>query len=239
MNTPHTAIVLAAGLGTRMKPLTDTLPKPLIEVAGKPLIDWCLDWLSLAGVARAVVNVSYMAEQMEAHLAQRARPRVSISREETPLETGGGVMKALPLLGRGPFVAMNSDAIFPPSVPHPLQKLGEAWRDELDFLMLLVPRERALGREGKGDFIQDKSGRVRWPQPGEEAPYVFSGVEIVHPRVFEGCTQGAFPMRELWQRSEQPDGWHSRIRSVVHDGPWLSVGDPGGLKTAEEFLVAR
>jgi len=231
------AMILAAGLGTRMRPLTEAMPKPLIPVAGKPLIDWCLDWLAEAGVAHAVINSSYLAEQLEAHVASRTVPQVAISREGAPpLETGGGVAKALPLLGDGPFLTLNSDAIFVPGARHPVAALAEAWDDSLDFLMLLVPAARAIGWEGAGDFCVNAAGEIRRPQPGEDAPYLFTGVEIMHPRVFAGCPEGAFSLSYLWKQRQRADGFYDRIRAVIHDGDWLNVGDLRGLEAANNYL---
>lgn len=226
------AMILAAGLGTRMRPLTETIPKPLVPVAGKPLIDWCLDWLAEAGIAQVVVNSSYRAAQLEAHLGARA----TISREgEPPLETGGGVAKALPLLGQGPFLTMNSDAIL--QGPHPVPAMQAAWSDENDFIMLLVPRARAIGWQGNGDFILD-AGCIRRPKAGEEADYVFTGVQLMHPAVFTDLPAGPFSLSALWKRSEGPDGWFQRIHAVVHEGAWLNVGDLDGLQAAETYLAA-
>lgn len=230
------AMILAAGYGTRMRPLTDTLPKPLIPVEGKPLIDWCLEWLQQAGITQVVINSSYRAEQLEAHLATRAEPRIHISREDgAPLETGGGIAKALPLLGEQPFLTMNSDAIFPTTMTHPIAQLEAAWRDDLDFVMLLVEKRRAHGWEGKGDFIMNEAGEIRRPREGEDAPYIFTGVEIIHPRVFTGCPTGAFSLSRLWKQYERADGFHDRIRAVVHTGDWLNVGDLAGLAVAEAY----
>jgi MurNAc alpha-1-phosphate uridylyltransferase len=232
------AMILAAGLGTRMRPLTNTLPKPLIEVAGKPLIDWCLDWLQAAGIAQVVVNSSYLAEQLEAHVAMRAHPHVTVSREGTPaLETGGGVLNALPQLGKEPFITMNSDAIFLPQAVHPVQRMVDAWRDDLDFLMLVVPCEAAHGFSGNGDFVVDDAGRLRRPAVGETAHYLFTGVEIIHPRVFVDCPDGPFSLSVLWKRLEGEDGWYRRMRAVVYSGDWLNVGDLDGLATAQKMLV--
>ncbi len=235
MNLTH-AMILAAGLGTRMRPLTDTLPKPLIPVAGKPLIDWCLEWLDAAGIAEVVINSSYRAEQLEAHVA--ARGKVHISREGAPpLETGGGIAKALPLLGAGPFLSMNSDAIFPTSVVHPVTRLRDAWRDGLDFLMLVVAKENAIGWEGgRGDFVVEADGRFRRPREGEDAAYIFTGVEIIHPRAFAGCPAGAFSLSQLWNARLGADGYFTRMRAVVHDGAWLNVGDLAGLAAAETYV---
>jgi MurNAc alpha-1-phosphate uridylyltransferase len=231
------AMILAAGLGTRMRPLTNDRPKPLIEVAGKALIDHCLDWLEAGGVTQGVINSSYRAAQLEAHVATRTSPKVTISPEgEPPLETGGGVAKALPLLGAAPFLVMNSDALFCASVTHPLAAMQAAWHEDIDFLMLVVPRERAIGRQGNGDFVLSDEGRVRRPRAGEDAPYVFTGVEIIHPRAFDGCPEGAFSLAKLWQRNAEPAGWFARVRAVVFAGDWLNVGDLPGLQAAEDYL---
>lgn len=228
------AMILAAGLGTRMRPLTETLPKPLIPVAGKPLIDWCMEWLAEGGIREVVVNSSYRAVQLEEHLGARA----TISREgEPPLETGGGVAKALPMLGRGPFLTMNSDAILRQVGEHPVKQLAAAWSDANDFVMLVVPRARAIGWEGNGDFVYD-AHTLRRPQPGEDADYVFTGVQLMHPRVFKGAPEGAFSLSKLWEKSRGPEGWYQRIHAVVYEGEWLNVGDLKGLATAEQHLAA-
>lgn len=233
------AIVLAAGLGTRMRPLTNELPKPLIAVKGKALIDWCLEWLADAGIHEVVINSSYLAEKLEAHV--KLRGNVKISREGAPpLETGGGIAKALPMLGDAPFLAMNSDAIFPKAAVHPVTRLCDAWGDDLDFVMLLVAKGNAIGWEGgKGDFVMDTHGRIRRPHAGEDAPLIFTGVEIIHPRVFAGCPEGAFSLSRLWNAHVDADGWYTRIRAVIHDGAWLNVGDLAGLKAAEDYGAAQ
>lgn len=234
--SPTRAIILSAGLGTRMRPLTNTMPKPLIPVNGKPLIDHCLDWVEQAGITDVVVNTSYLAQQLEDHLRHRAAPVIYFSREEpAPLETGGGIAKALPFLGDAPFVAMNSDAIFPRMAVHPITRLAEAWDDALDFLMLVVPKARAHGWEGKGDFILNEAGEIRRANEGEEAPYIFSGVEIIHPRVFADNPGGAFSLNYYWKKLARPDGFHDRMRAVIHEGNWLNVGDLAGLKAAEAY----
>ena len=225
------AMILAAGLGTRMRPLTETLPKPLIPVSGKPLIDWCMDWLAVGGIRHVVVNSSYRAAQLEEHLGSRA----VISREgEPPLETGGGVAKALPLLGTRPFLTMNADAIL--LGEHPLSRMKEAWSAENDFIMLLVPRARAIGWTGNGDLILD-AGCIRRPNAGEEADYVFTGVQLMHPEIFTDLPPGPFSLSALWKRSLGPEGWYQRIHAVVHEGDWLNVGDLEGLRVAEEYLA--
>jgi MurNAc alpha-1-phosphate uridylyltransferase len=216
-----------------MRPLTEHLPKPLISVAGKALIDWNLDWLAAGGITQVVINSSYLAEKLEAHLAGRAG--VTISREGSPpLETGGGVKQALPWLGSGPFLTMNSDAILPASATHPVQALQAQWDDTVDFLLLVVPRARAIGWSGNGDFVIDDAGRVRRPAPGEDAPVIFTGVELMHPRVFADAPDGAFSLSRLWARGAE--GWFPRVRAVLHDGPWLNVGDLDGLRVAEDYF---
>lgn len=232
------AIILAAGLGTRMRPLTNTLPKPLIPVHGVPLIDWCLDWLAAAKIEEVVINTSYRAAQLEEYLSPRAHPLLHFSREEPdPLETGGGIAKALPLLGESPFLAMNSDAIFPASTPHPIARLREECSNDLDFLMLLVPKANAVGWEGRGDFVVDDAGRIRRPRAGEDAPYIFTGVEIIHPSAFVGCPSGAFSLSKLWNARLGEDGFFTRIRAVIHTGAWVNVGDIAGLAAAESYLA--
>lgn len=229
------AMILAAGLGTRMRPLTETMPKPLIAVCGKPLIDWCLDFVAGGGIGQVVVNSSYLSGQLEAHLARRSQ--VSVSREDfPPLETGGGIKKALPMLGTGPFLAMNSDAIFPPAIPHPIGALQAAWTEDLDFLLLLVPRRQARGWTGPGDFIRRTDGAIRRANPGEDAPYMFTGVEIIHPRAFAEAPDGAFSLSVLWQRGLTQEGWFSRVGSVIHTGEWLNVGDLAGLEVANRYF---
>jgi MurNAc alpha-1-phosphate uridylyltransferase len=234
------AMILAAGLGKRMRPLTLTTPKPLIPVVGKPLIDWALDWLVAAGIREVIVNTSYLAETLEAHLAGHRAPHIRFSREEPePLETGGGIKKALSLIGAEPFLVMNSDNIYQSKngAEHPVHQLAAAWRQDLDFLMLLHPRETAIGWSGNGDFIRAEDGRIRRPRAGETAPYIFTGVEIIHPRIFAGSPEGAFSLNYFWQRLTGEEGWMQRIGSIVHEGTWLNVGDLEGLKHAEAYLA--
>lgn len=234
MSVSH-GMILAAGLGTRMRPLTLEKPKPLIPVAGKPLIDWNLEWLSAGGIRHAVINTSYLADQLEAHVHGRA----TLSREGAPpLETGGGVKKALPLLGNDVFLTMNSDAILPLESSHPLRALEEAWGDDVDFLLLVVHRRHAIGWEGNGDFVLEH-GRIRRPRAGEVADYIFTGVELMHPRAFDAAPDGAFSLSTLWARHAEPEGWFNRVRAIAHEGAWLNVGDLEGLRIAEAYFRAR
>ncbi|MFN3959411.1 MAG: nucleotidyltransferase family protein [Parvularculaceae bacterium] len=234
---PHTAMVLAAGLGTRMRPLTDHLPKPLIKVAGKPLIDWTLDRFAGAGVRRAVVNVHYRADQMEAHLAGRRSPQIVISDERALLlETGGGLKKAAAHLGTDPVYCSNTDAILVDGAgPEPCAALAAAWRDEaMDALLLLVPIGLASGYDGAGDFALKPNGTLDW-RSGDHAPFVYTGLQIIRPALLGGAPEGPFSLRLLWDKASAG----GRMRGVVHDGPWMHVGDSQGLALAEAFFDKR
>jgi MurNAc alpha-1-phosphate uridylyltransferase len=229
---PESAIVLAAGMGTRLKPLTDRIPKPLVEVAGRTLIDRALDRIAGAGIARAVVNVSYKAEMIEGHLRTRRSPAIRFSREAQPLETGGGIRHALALLGKGPFFSLNADVITldaPGRTPF-LQRLAEAWREEADALLLVQPTARAVGYDGRGDFDLDAAGRLT-RRAGEAAPYVFTGVQLLHPRLFANAPEGPFSMNLLYAKLMR----EGRLFGLAHEGGWLHVGDPEGLAAAERF----
>lgn len=225
-------MVLAAGLGTRMRPLTDRLPKPLIKVAGTPLIDWTLDRFARAGVRRAVVNVHYRADQMVAHLKARKAPEVVISDErDLLLETGGGLKKARPLFGEAPIFCTNTDAILVDDGLEPCAALAAAWRDAaMDALLLLVPTDKTSGYDGKGDFDLAE-GRPLW-RAGASAPFVFTGLQILRPSLLDGAPEGPFSTRLLWDRAMDA----GRMRAIVHEGPWMHVGDPEGLALAERFF---
>lgn len=227
------AIVLAAGLGLRMRPLTDDAPKPLLKVAGKPLIDHTLDWLAASGVTQAVVNSHYKAKMLEAHLAKRKSPNIIISREEALLETGGGINKALPLIGGDIFFSANSDALSLGGKTPALTRLLAHWDEaRMDALLLVHPVESAIGYDGRGDFFLE-DGKLRRRGEAASAPFVFTGVQILHRRLFDGAPKGAFSLNMLYDKNL------SRIGALVHDGDWLHVGDPAGLKKAEAFLKTR
>lgn len=233
------AILLAAGLGKRMRPLTDVMPKPLVPVAGKPLVDHALDWFAHAGVHEVVVNSHYKAEMLEAHLAKRQGPPIiKISREESLLETGGGIRQALPLLGSAPFFSANSDVMCIDGKTPALQRLQASWDDKMmDALLLLHPVERAVGYDGKGDFFID-GGQVRRRDPHERAPYVFTGVQMLHPRLFAQAPEGAFSLNRLYDQAMSFGvGKEPRLHAIVHDGDWLHVGDPAGVTKAEDWLL--
>lgn len=239
------AMVLAAGLGTRMRPLTDTIPKPLIPVSGEPLIDRVLNWLATGGIHEVVVNSSYKAQLLEAHLTGRLQkrpnaPYITTVREEAPLETGGGIKHAMPWLGDAVFLCANSDTICVNGPTHATSRLQAQWDDQrMDALLLLHPVEQAIGYDGKGDFFLNTDGTLRRRGEAATAPYVFTGVQLLHPRLFAGAPEGVFSMNVLYNKHQKPDGTLPRIYGLVHDGHWLHVGDPAGLALAEKWLTSQ
>ena len=233
---PQAAMVLAAGLGKRMRPLTATRPKPLVTVAGATLLDRALDHLATAGVARAVVNVHYFAEQVEAHLAGRTAPAVTVSDERAVLlETGGGVAKALPLLDADPFYVVNSDNLWVDGSVDTLRLLAQRWDPTtMDGLLLLVPLARATGYEGRGDFTMDPVGRLGRRVERRVAPYVFSGVQLLAKRLFDGEPVEPFSMWRVWDKALAA----GRLFGVVHGGLWFHVGTPAAVGATETLLAA-
>ncbi|ACL56597.1 nucleotidyltransferase family protein [Methylobacterium nodulans] len=227
------AFVLAAGLGKRMRPITATVPKPLVEVAGRALVDHALDRIAEAGITEAVVNVHYLADLMEAHLARRqGPPRITISDErDSLLETGGGVRKALPLLGEGPFLILNSDSFWLEGPRPNLGRLVAAWDPEaMDMLLLVASAATSLGYDGLGDFQMEKDGRLRRRAEREVAPFVYAGVAIVAPAFFAGTPDGPFSLNLLFDRAAA----RGRLHGLRLDGQWLHVGTPEALQDAEE-----
>ncbi|WP_375201974.1 nucleotidyltransferase family protein [Hyphococcus sp.] len=231
---PHTAMVLAAGLGTRMRPLTDDKPKPLIPVAGKALMDYALDRFAAAGVTRAVVNVHYLADQVEAHVATRSAPEIVISDERgLLLETGGGLKKARGQFGDAPVFCTNTDAIMIDGEDEEAcAALSQCWDDAtMDALLLLVPLERTSGYDGRGDFERSDNGQIAL-RSGETAPYVFTGLQIIAPSLIDEGPDGPFSTRVLWDKAAA----QGRLFGAVYGGDWLHVGDPQGLEDAEARL---
>ena len=229
----HRAMVLAAGLGLRMRPVTLTTPKPLVAVAGRTMLDRALDHLAVAGVQEMVVNTHWLADCVKEHLADRSD--LSLSHEEELLETGGGVAKALPLLGREPFYVVNSDIIWTDGETPALARLARAWVDQdMDALLLLQPTGSAVGYEGKGDFFINGNDTLRRRGDADSAPLLFSGVQILHPRLFEGCPSGKFSLNVLYDRALA----ENRLYGVVHDGGWYHVGTPEALPQVEALLGA-
>ncbi len=230
---PRRAMILAAGLGERMRPLTEDRPKPLIEVRGRSLIETILDRLEAAGVPEAVVNLYYLGEMIEARLAGRARPRIAFSREETRLETGGGVRNALPLLGADAFFAINGDVCWLDGCTAALRRLAEAWDEtEMDALLLLHPTIHAVGYDGPGDFILGPEGRLRRRREREVAPLVFSGIQMFHPRLFEATPEGPFSLNLVYDKAAEAE----RLWGLRHDGEWFHIGTPENLRDVEDAL---
>jgi MurNAc alpha-1-phosphate uridylyltransferase len=232
---PKVAMVLAAGLGKRMRPLTDKLPKPLLPVAGRTLLDRVLDRFEEAGVARVVINLHYFGDAVEAHLAARRSPPIELSPEPALLETGGGVKNALPRLGPAPFYVANSDVLWLDGRTSALTRLAKAWNDEtMDALLLLQPAVTAVGYEGSGDYFADPLGRLRYRKAHELAPFIFAGVQIIHPRLFAAAPDGPFSLKRLWDKAEAA----GRLWGLRHDGLWFHVGTPEGLAETEDLLAA-
>lgn len=230
----ETAMVLAAGFGTRMQPLTDRIPKPLVTLGGRNLLDRVLDRLAEAGIERAVVNVHHFADQIEAHLKTRTAPAIAISDERGALlETGGGVLKALPVLGPGPFMVHNSDSVWIESVRSNLSLLMDAWAPKrMDGLLLLVRRDSSIGYGGRGDYHLHTSGRLKRKGVGEETPYVFAGVSILKPQLFDGVTEQAFSLVRIFDRASA----RNALYGMVLEGTWMHVGTPEALIEAESHL---
>ncbi len=231
---PHTAMVLAAGLGTRMRPLTDETPKPLIDVAGKALIDYALDRFAGAGVQRAIVNIHYLADQVEEHATKRTAPEILISDErELLLETGGGLKKARTMLGDDPIFCTNTDAIMlDGDAAEACAVLAEKWdASRMDALLLLVPTARTSGYDGCGDFDCSEGGQISL-RSGNSAPFVFTGLQILDPALIDEGPEGPFSTRLLWDKSAE----RGRLHGVIYGGDWLHVGDPAGLATASARL---
>jgi N-acetyl-alpha-D-muramate 1-phosphate uridylyltransferase len=229
-----TAMVLAAGFGTRMRPLTDRIPKPLVTLGGQTLLDHVLDRLAVAGIERAVVNVHHFADQIEAHLKHRREPAITVSDERGAiLETGGGVRNALPVLGTAPFMVHNSDSVWTEGGRSNLQALLEAWDPRrMDGLLLLAKRATSIGFDGLGDYYMDAAGRLKRRSGKEEAPYVFAGVSILKPRLFEGVTEQAFSLVKTFDRANTQNA----LFGVVLEGTWMHVGTPEALTEAENHL---
>jgi MurNAc alpha-1-phosphate uridylyltransferase len=235
-NAPRHAMVLAGGLGQRMRPITDRIPKPLVPVCGKPLLDHSLDKLAAAGVTLAVVNVHYLADQIEAHLAGRKSPQIVISDErEKLLDTGGGVVKALPQLGDAPFFHVNSDTLWLDGVTPNFDRLAAAYDDDsMDALLLLASAADSIGYEGRGDYAMDPDGRLVRRAEREVVPFVFAGAAILSPRLFKDAPAGPFSLTRLFAQAED----EGRLHGLRLDGVWMHVGTPDAIGKAEAALLA-
>jgi len=233
-STPRRAMVLAAGLGKRMQPLTDTMPKPLVKVDGKPLLDHVLDRLADAGVERAVVNVHHFAEQIIAHVASRTRPQIVISDERgLLLDTGGGGVKALPELGDAPFFHLNADTIWIDGVKSNLTRLTETFdANAMDALLLLAPIAGSIGYSGRGDFTMAQDGRLKSRTERQVAPFVYAGAAILSPALFAGAPSGAFSLTTLFTRAAEA----GRLSGLRLEGLWMHVGTPEAIAAAEAAI---
>jgi N-acetyl-alpha-D-muramate 1-phosphate uridylyltransferase len=231
------AMVLAAGHGVRMRPLTDRIPKPLIEVGGKALIDHALDRLAAAGVEQAVVNVHYLADKIEDHLAGRRAPQIVISDERGELlDTGGGVVKALPLLGEAPFFHVNSDTIWIDGVKPNLERLAEAFDPaRMDALLLLAPSAGSVGYAGRGDFAMTPDGHLTRRGEREVVPFVYAGAAILAPALFADVPTGPFSLTRLFDRAHEA----GRLHGLRLEGIWMHVGTPDAIALADAALAAH
>jgi MurNAc alpha-1-phosphate uridylyltransferase len=232
---PAKAMVLAAGLGLRMRPLTDRMPKPLVAVAGRALLDHVLDKLADAGVREAVVNVHYLPDQIIDHVASRAQPRVIISDErDTVLGTGGGVVKALPLLGDAPFFHVNSDTMWMDGVRPNLARLAETFDPaRMDILLLMAPTTSSIGYNGSGDYAMAADGTLRKRKELQVVPFVYAGVAIMAPAIFADAPKGEFSLTRMFDRA----GEQERLYGLRMDGVWMHVGTPDAIAAAEDAFL--
>lgn len=236
MKVPDIAMVMSAGFGTRLRPLTDRIPKPMVPVQGVPMIDLCLDLLADAGVKRAVVNLHHLGHLIREHLSKRCDIEILFSEEEEILETGGGTKKALPLLGDEPFFTINAKIILRNGARPALHRLAAMYDPEaMDSLLLLQPKNSAIGYEGEGDFFLAENGQLRRRRMGELAPCVYAGISICHPRIFATAPDGAFSLNLLWDQSMD----EGKLYGMPHDGEWYHVSSLRQLEEVEKELAAR
>jgi N-acetyl-alpha-D-muramate 1-phosphate uridylyltransferase len=232
---PTKAMVLAAGLGLRMRPLTDHMPKPLVRVAGRTLLDHVLDKLAAADVGEAVVNVHYLPDQIIAHTASRKSPRVIISDERNHvLGTGGGVVKALPLLGPAPFFHVNSDTLWIDGVQSNLMRLADAFDPaRMDILLLMAPTASSIGYSGRGDYAMLPDGALRKRREHQVVPFVYAGAAILSPRIFTDAPKGEFSLTRMFDAANEQE----RLFGLRLDGVWMHVGTPDAVGAAEEAFL--
>jgi MurNAc alpha-1-phosphate uridylyltransferase len=238
MIRPRIGMVLAAGRGERLRPITDKLPKPLIEIAGRTLLDHAIDRLADTGVETVVVNTHYRADQIAGHLAQRETPRIRVSHEsERALETGGAVVHARDHLGADPFYVVNGDSLWLDGKVPALERLAAAFDpDRCDAMLLLQRTATAVGYDSQyGDFQLDQMGNPRWRRESEIAPYLYAGIQLVSPCLFDGLRAEPFSMRRVWGRALEK----GRLGAIVHDGEWYHVSTPAGLDLVRRRLEHR
>ncbi len=243
VDAPARAMVLAAGLGKRMRPITHRLPKALVTVGEKALLDWTLDRFEEAGVETVVFNLHHLGHLIEQHLGRRQRrsgksrrPELLFSPEDKLLETGGGVAKALPLLGADPFYTVNSDILWLNGTQSALARMAAGWdHRRMDALLLLHSTVDAYGYQGRGDFCADPTGLLSRRAESDVAPFLFTGLQILHPRLFDGAPKGNFSLNLLYDRAIEAE----RLYGIVHDGEWFNIGTPEGLAEAESYIQVR
>ena len=233
--TPTKAMVLAAGLGLRMRPLTERMPKPLVSVAGRALLDHVLDKLGDAGVSEAIVNVHYLPDQIIDHVAARAKPRVTISDErDQVLGTGGGVVKALRLLGKAPFFLVNADTMWIDGVRPNLARLAEAFDPaRMDILLLMAPTTSSIGYDGCGDYAMLADGALRKRREHQVVPFVYAGAAIMSPALFASAPKGEFSLTRMFDSANEQE----RLFGLRLDGVWMHVGTPDAVQAAEEAFL--
>ena len=225
------AMILAAGLGLRMRPLTNTLPKPLISVAGKTMLARAFGHIKEYGITNIVVNAHYLAPLLEKYIKLHY-PEALISYEETLLETGGGIKKALPLLGQEPFFTLNGDSIWLGT--RSLEAMRKVWNTaQMDALLLLIPREKAYGYEGNGDFFMSTQQQLSRPPSGSKAPFVYIGVQLVHPTLFDGAPEGQLSVNLLWDKAHQ----RGRLYGCIHQGDCFHISTPQDLQKYEPIIL--
>ena len=230
------AMVLAAGLSTRLRPMTDDTPKPLIEVDGRALIDHALDRLEESGVTDVVINTHYLADQLESHLQGRKSPKLEFSREPDLLDTGGGIKKVLSFFGDAPFFTVNTDALWLNGPFDALKRMADTWNDEtMDGLLLLHSTVDAYGYRGLGDFNAGGDGLLTRRPESEVSPWLFTGIQMLHPRLFKDSPDDAFSLNLLFDRAMEAE----RLFGALHDGEWFHVGTPEGLEQAETYKHFR
>jgi len=232
---PTKAMVLAAGLGLRMRPLTEQMPKPLVQVAGRALLDHVLDKLGVAGVSEAIVNVHYLPDQIIDHVAGRTGPRVTISDErDEVLGTGGGVVRALPLLGAAPFFLVNADTLWIDGVRANLARLAEAFDPaRMDVLLLMAPTASSIGYDGSGDYAMLPDGALRKRREHQLVPFVYAGAAILSPALFTAAPSGEFPLIKMFDAANAQE----RLFGLRLDGVWMHVGTPDAVQAAEEAFL--
>lgn len=230
---PKTAMVLSAGFGKRMRPLTDTMPKPMVSVNGTPLIGHVMNRLVDVGVERAIVNLHYLGEQIQEFLANETRLEIIFSEEVDLLETGGGVKHAMPVLGSDPFYVINSDAFWLDGYENALLRLAREWQEvQMDVLLMLQSTVYAYGYDGLGDFDADATGKLERRPEAAVTPWLFAGIQIMHPRALKNTPEGAFSLNVVYDQASEAE----RLYGMIHDGEWFHIGTPERIAETEEFL---